>query len=469
MTTPPPLYAHQAQTLDFLSTRERTFDASDPGTGKTRSAIEAFAARHAATGSTLKALVIAPKSLLRAAWQDDFTRFAPRIKTVVAPATAREKAFKQDADVYITNVDAAVWLAKQPAAFWKKFAGGMLIVDESTAFKHHTSARSKALNKVKSHFRYRHLMTGTPNSNSITDLWHQIFLLDDGERLGTSFYSFRNSVCDPKQVGPAASMVKWVDRDGVQDTVGYLIRDLTVRHKFENCIDIPAHAISTINYYLSPTQLNAYKEMEKDAITQALDGKLINAINGAAVTTKLLQIASGSVYAEDHSAAAIDPGRYELVADLVEEREHSVVFFLWSHQRDALIKVFESRGITFALIDGTVSDSARSDIVRNYQAGFYKVLLAHPQSAGHGLTLTRGTTTIWASPTYNLEHWLQGNRRIYRAGQTQRTETILITAPETIETKVAAVLQSKDEKQMDLLNLLEIPDAALRNDCLQEG
>jgi len=132
-----------------------------------------------------------------------------------------------------------------------------------------------------------------------------------------------------------------------------------------------------------------------------------------------------------------------------------VVFFNWVHQRDLLIEEFEKRGITFTLIDGTTNDNERAESVRMFQAGFYKVLLAHPASAAHGLTLTKGTATIWTSPTYNLEHFIQGNRRIYRAGQTQKTETIMVLAPGTIEDKVFAKLQEKDVRQSSMLSLLQ--------------
>ena len=174
--------------------------------------------------------------------------------------------------------------------------------------------------------------------------------------------------------------------------------------------------------------------------------------------TKLLQIASGASYfdgLEGDDYASIDTSRYELVADLVDQRDHSVVFFNWTHQRDELVKEFKKRGITFAVIDGGTSDKARKDAVDMFQAGFYRVLLAHPQSAAHGLTLTKGTATIWASPTYNLEHFLQGNRRIYRAGQTEKTETIVIIAPGTVEDKVFNKLQEKDARQGSMLEFLK--------------
>lgn len=461
----PPLFKHQILSVKFMDTRERVLDSSDPGTGKTRVQIELFAARRKRGGGA--ALIIAPKSLLRSAWEDDFQKFAPGVRTIVAPADKRDKAFSEDADVYITNTDAAKWLAEQPAKFFKRF--DTLIIDELSNFKHRTSQRSKAINKIKKHFKYRYGLTGTPNANSITDIWHQVFILDDGRRLGTSFVQFRNAVCQPQQIGPMPNMVKWEDKPGAELAVGHLLADMVVRHKFEECIDIPANHLYSVPYHMSPKQAKAYQQMEKAAIAMLDSGRVVSAVNAAGVMTKLLQIASGASYSDEgtgntnlQAAAAdalgytpIDSGRYELVGDLVEQRQHSVVFFNWTHQRDLLIKEFEQRGITYVVIDGNTTDKARKEAVDHFQAGFYRVLLAHPQSAAHGLTLTKGTATIWASPTYNLEHFLQGNRRIYRAGQTQKTETIVVLAPGTVEDKVFQKLKDKDVRQTSMLELLK--------------
>ena len=438
----------------FLYLRRNGRPFATGNTGKTRVQIELFAVRRKRGGG--KALVIAPKSLLRSAWQDDFKKFAPEIKTVVCTADKRDQYFAQEADVYITNTDAVRWLAQQPAGFFKRF--DTLIIDELSSFKHHTSQRSKAINKIKKHFKYRYGLTGTPNSNSITDIWHQIFILDDGQRLGKSFYQFRNAVCQPRQVGPQPNMLQWEDKPGAELAVGQLLADMVVRHKFEECVDIPANHTYSVPYHMSPKQMKAYQQMEKAAITQLANGSIVSAVNAAGVMAKLLQIASGASYTDGlkgEDYALIDDGRYELVGDLVEQRDHSVVFFNWAHQRDLLIKEFEKRGITYAVIDGKTSDKARKEAVDHFQAGFYRALLAHPQSAAHGLTLTKGTATIWASPTYNLEHFLQGNRRIYRAGQTQKTETIVVLAPGTVEDKVFQKLQEKNVRQGNMLNLLK--------------
>ena len=441
---------HQAASLKIMEKTPLVFDMSDPGTGKTGVQIWAFAKRRKKAGGC--ALVIAPKSLLRSAWEDDFHKFAPQITCSVAYADNRDKAFAADADVYITNIDAVVWLLKQKPSFFKKF--DTLIIDEVSAFKHHTSARSKALNKVKKYFNYRSVMSGTPNSNTICDIWNPVQILDNGKRLGTAFYAFRASVCAPEQVGPQPNMVKWHDKDGAEEVIYGLVSDISIRHKFEDCIDIPATHNYTMTYHLSSKQKKSYLEMEKTQV-MSLKGANVTAINAAAVTTKLLQIASGAVYEHSDQYHTVDTGRYELVLDLVQDRKHPLVFFLWKHQRDELVKLAEKRGLTYCVLDGSASDSERTAMVKHYQAGFYDVMFAHPKSAAHGLTLTRGSTTIWASPTYDLEHFSQGNKRQARAGQTDKTEIITILAEGTIEEKVYKRLMEKDAKMTNLLSLFQ--------------
>lgn len=451
MAKAPPPYKHQIASVKAFLNMPRGIDASDPGTSKTRVAIDLFSIRRKNGGKC--GLVVAPKSLLRSVWEDDFRKFAPHIKVSVCPADKRAEGFAADADIYVTNTDAAKWLAAQKPKFFAKF--DTLFIDELSNFKHHTSQRSRSMNKVKKHFIYRYGLTGTPNANTIADIWHQVFIIDDGRRLGTSFFHFRRQVCDPEQVGPQPHMLKWVDKPGAEQAVAHLLGDIVVRHKFEECLDIPANHMYDRVYHMTPGQAKAYIAMERSGAALLKQGA-ITTTNAAGVATKLLQIASGASYTgvagEDYVPIANE--RYELVADLVEQRAHTVVFFNWSHQRDELIKEFTARGITYAVIDGTTSDKNRKSAVDMFQAGFYRVLLAQPQSAAHGLTLTKGTATIWASPTYNLELFLQGNRRIYRAGQTQRTETIVIIAAGTIEEAVFARLMDKNKKQLSMLDLL---------------
>jgi len=447
---------HQVVSLAHNTKSDIVLDLSDPGTGKTFVRIMAFAKRRAKGSGCM--LVVAPRSLLRSVWKNDIAKFAPHLKVSVADAANRVEAFAEDADIYITNIDASKWLVAQKPAFFKRF--DEFVVDESTGFKHHTSQRSKAIAKITKYFKYRCCMTGTPTSNSITDIWHQVQLLDDGKRLGFSFYKFRDAVCTPKQIGRRAEMVRWEDKEGAEEAVYGLLSDIVVRHKFEDCVDIPANHKYSIPYDLTAKQLKAYLELE---MTQMLNlGKsTMTAINAAAVRTKLLQIASGAVYDGSGGYQIVDRARYELILDLVQQRKHSLVIFQWKHQRDLLIEEAEKRGITFALLDGSSSDRERDEIVRGYQAGVYQTIFGHPKTIAHGYTLTKGTATIWAGPTDDLEHFKQGSKRQHRIGQTEKTETIVIVAKGTFDEKVYDNMLGKDARMTNLLDLFtEVPVAA---------
>jgi len=447
----PPLFVNQRASIEFEEKHERVCDFSDPGTGKTRSRLEAYAKRRAKGAKRL--LVVSPKSLLHSAWAADCRRYTPWLTTSCAYADNREKAFAKRADIYITNHDATKWLSRQPPSFFEQFTD--LVIDESGAFKHHTSGRSKALAKIKKYFARRVVQNGTPNPNTVCDVWNQVNIVDDGSRLGKSFYAFRSAMCKPEQVGPAANHLKWHDRDDAEEIVAELLGDITIRVALRDCTDIPENHKFVVPFEMKAAHHRKYLEMEQLAVTQVKSGAVISAINAAAVVTKLLQIASGAVYDSDKNYHLVDTARYELVAELAEERKHVVVFFNWRHQRDFLVKELAKRNLTFALIDGSVSRRKRLEVVDAYQAGMYRVLLAHPQSAAHGLTLTKGTRTIWASPTYNLEHWLQANHRIDRAGQTEKTETVNVLAEGTIEEHVYSVLNKKGARLHKMLDYLK--------------
>jgi SNF2 family DNA or RNA helicase len=446
------LMAHQKRSVKFLDSNDKVFDMSDPGTGKTIVQITDVQATN--KKAKHKTLIFAPKSLLRSAWDNDFSKAAPTMTRSIATAANRAKALAVDSDVYITNHDAAVQLAKMPASFWKKFAGGTLIIDESSAFKHRTSSRSKAMAKISRNFKRVRLMSGTPSTNTICDLWHQVFILDQGKRLGTSFFNFRSAVCTPTQIGPQPQMVEWRDKPNSSAVVSALISDITIRNKFEDCVDIPPNHQYSMPFHLNSKHFKSYKELENTSILE-LNNEKTTAVNGAVLYTKLLQASSGAIYNDAGAYTLIDYDRYNLVIDLVSERTHSIVFFNWQHQRDKLVEIADLRGLKYAVIDGQVSSKERERIVEDYQKGFYDVLFAHPQSAGHGLTLTKGVATIFASPTHNLEHYLQALKRIHRIGQTEKTETICIVAPGTIEEDVYANMLAKDARMTDLLTLLK--------------
>jgi SNF2 family DNA or RNA helicase len=441
--------AHQAISLKHNEKTPIVYDASDAGTGKTAVRIWRFAKRRAKGGGCM--LVLGIRSTLRSVWVADFKKFAPHLAVAVAPAEKREAAFASKADVYITNHDATKWLAKQKPEFFKRF--DEITIDEAPAFKHYSSARSRAILKIMKHFKYRNAMSATPNTNSIVDIWHQVLLLDGGKRLGNLYHPFRQSVASPVQVGNSTKMVEWTDKDGAEEAVFSLLTDIVIRHKLDDCADIPENHQYPIFYEMSDAQKRAYLDME---LARILDvGTTITAINAAAVATKLLQVASGAVYTGGGKYHIIDTSRYELVMDLAESRHHPLVLFMWKHQRDLLVIEAEKRGLTFAVFDGDTSDKERLAIIERYQAGVYDVLLAQADTIGHGQTLTSGTSTIWASPTHDLETFIQASSRQRRIGQTRKTETVVVIAEDTVDEWAYENMLNKGVGMTSLLELFE--------------
>jgi SNF2 family DNA or RNA helicase len=444
--------AHQKESLAHDKRNPVLFDMSDPGTGKTAVRVWSFATRRRARGACL--LVLAPRSLLRTAWGNDFARFAPDMKVVVATAANRKQALAETADVYVVNHDAVKELVKQPKAWFDKF--DEFVVDECTAYKHHTSQRSKAIAKISkmSMFKFRRLLSATPTSNGICDMWHQIYLLDGGKRLGPSFYAFRETVCTPRQVGASKHAIQWTDKPGAEEAVFNELSDIVIRHKFEDCVDIPPTHFYSVDYTLEPKQRKTYDELERAQLL-FLAGTKVTAINAAAVATKLLQVASGAVYDGTGKYVVVDRGRYEALIDMAKVRKHPLLLFFWQHQRDMLVEEAEKANLKFCVFDGELNDNERATMIYDYQSSKYDLMLGHPKTVAHGLTLTAGTSVIWPGPTYNLEWWKQANKRQARIGQKAKTEVVTMIAPNTIEQKVYDMCMGKEGRMSNLLDLFE--------------
>jgi SNF2 family DNA or RNA helicase len=443
-------WPHQQLTALACAQTATVFDMSDPGTGKTAAHLQAFTMRRAA-GEATRLLVVCPKTLMRSAWGDEIDRYFPQLSYAIADAGNREAAFKFNTDVVIVNVDGVKDLAKKPALL-KGFSD--LIVDEATAYKHASSQRSKAMKRLSGMFINKYLLTGTPNANSVTELWHPMLLLDGGKRLGPSFYQFRNAVQVAEQVGPMPNMVKWHDKPEALEAVFSLIRDVTIRHSFEAVMShVPANHVSRYDFDLKPTLMKQYKALEASCVLALKDGTC-TAVHAAALRTKLLQMASGAVYTEEGKYSVLDTQRYELGADLIEQYEHSIVFFNWTHQRNQMEEMLKKRDISFAVIDGSVPQKARDQIVSDFQAGRYKTILLHPQTGAHGLTLTRGEACILLSPIYEADLLKQAIHRIYRGAQDKVTNTILIQARNTVEDLVYERRHAKTQNMNDFLGLV---------------
>jgi SNF2 family DNA or RNA helicase len=444
-----PPFEHQKKTSEFLVDHEHAIVTSDPGTGKTRSVADAY--------SQVKAdgrmLVLAPLSILEVSWADDLRKFQPNLTFGLSVAGDRETAFKSGCDIVIINHDGVKWITDQLKKNPKFLAGfDTLCIDEFTAFKNKDSARSKACLALAKLFNRRWILSGTPNSNTILDVWHPTLICDGGVRLGTRFYSFRQNVCTSRHNGFG---MEWKDKADATDIVAAALNDISIRYALEECITMPERVLTTRRVKLAPKVRAMYKSLMDDAVIYANQQVALNVVHASAKIKKILQLCTGAVYDSAGEVLDIHGDRYQYIMDLVAERKHSLVAFNWTHERDAMVKLAETMGITYGVIDGSVSATKRAEVVNAMQRGELQVIFAHPQSAGHGLTLTRATTTIWASPTYNAEHYKQFNGRTYRAGQRQRTEIIHIAAEDTLEEVVYDKLTTKMERMEDLLMTLK--------------
>ena len=253
----------------------------------------------------------------------------------------------------------------------------------------------------------------------------------------------------------------FTDKEGANDHVSLQLSDITTRVTLNDVAELPDTTYRTVLVDL-PSKLRAQYEFLKKQSIMALDsGEVVTAIHAGSRMQKLLQVLSGALYDEYGEAKNVHVDRYALVLDLAEEADHSLVAFNWTHQREGLVAEAKKRKITYEIIDGSVPASRRSGIVERFQAGLIQTLFVHPQSAGHGLTLTRANRIIWASPNYRADLYEQLNHRIIRTGQVRKTEIIHIAAANSVEETVYEKLMGKQVRMLDLLNTLkELAQAA---------
>lgn len=449
-------YCFTTETSFWLARRNGRIFATG-NTGKTI-AHAAIAEGFLANGGS-RLLVVSPKILVRSAWLEELEANFPdlTVSLAEAPADNRKEAFDSKSDVVLINVDGLKWLAGENPKWLKNRLGAkpMLIVDESHTLKNPTAQRTKAALKISPLFKKRHVMSGTMAPNSVVELWSQLKVVDDGARLGKRYTAFRNLMQTPVHKG---MFVEWQDKPDSQQVVYGLISDITIRHSFEEVMKhVPDMQQHVVWYDLPKKHKDVYKQLEKDAFI-AVKSKTITAVNAASLANKLLQCASGAVYndpdREDRSWSIVDSGRYELITELVDSRPHSIVFFLWKHQKYELEKLLSAKKISYAVLDGDVKgDAKRQDIVTKFQNGEFRTLLMHPETGAYGLTLTKATSVIYASPVYEAKAKLQGDARIRRGVQDQATESIVVLAKGTRDIQAYEVFSGK-KSRLDALNEL---------------
>lgn len=268
-----------------------------PGLGKTSITLSAINILRYYRWSVCKALVVAPKKVAEGTWSKEANKWDHlqhlRVVTVLGSATKRIKALNTPADVYVINRENIPWLVDYYKQAWPF---DMVVLDESTSFKSSKSKRFKALKLVRRFMRKVVLLTGTPSSKGIEDLWAQIYLLDEGARLGKTITQYRQMYFDCNTHG--GHFTEYKAKDGAEAAVLNAISDICISMKAEDYLELPACIDHEIPVVLDDKALKAYNQFERDLLLE-VNEEVITANTAGVLTGKLLQFCAGAIYDND--------------------------------------------------------------------------------------------------------------------------------------------------------------------------
>jgi len=435
--------SHQRETAAFLTMHRKAFCFSDPGTGKTASAIWAadFLMKQ---GLVRRVLVVCPVSIMDAAWRNDLFTFAMhrRVDVAYGSAAKRRKVIESDAEFVIINFDGVKVMADDIAA------GGfdLIVVDEASSYQNAQTARWKTLNKLVGPDTWLWMMTGTPAAQG-PDYAYGLAKLVNPNSVPRHFGAFRDMVMYK------ITQFKWAAKDTAPETVHRVLQP-AVRHSKEECLDLPDLVYVSRMVEMTPQQKKFYERMRKDLLLQAA-GENVTAGTAAVAMTKLLQISSGSVYTDDQNALVFDiSSRYRVLMEVLAETSSKVLVFVpFRNSIEHLSEKLRADKVSCEVIDGGVPAGQRTDIFNAFQnQPDPRVLIIQPQAAAHGVTLTAAATVVWWGPTASLEIYEQANARIHRKGQTKKC-TIVQLVGSPVEQRVYKMLDDKIDLHRQVIDL----------------
>lgn len=381
-----------------------------PGLGKTSITLAAINILKRFRWSISKVLVIAPKKTAEGTWSKEQAKWDHlkdlRVVTVLGTAKKRIRALNTPADVYVTNRDNTAWLVNYYAQAWPF---DMVVLDESTSFKNGQTKRFKALKLIRPFCKKIVLLTGTPAPKGTEDLWAQIYLLDEGQRLGKNITAFRTRYFDANTHG--GHFTKYEEKPDAEAAVLRAISDICVTMKAEDYLTLPECIEHEIPVVLDDKSRQEYRQFEKDLLLN-LDEETITAGTAGVLTGKLLQFCSGAVYNEDGKAVHIHDCKLEAYMELLESLhgEPCITFYGFQHDRDRILEALSHSKLKVRVYKDTEDEDAWND-------GKIDVLLAHPASCAYGLNLQAGGRhIIWFTPNWSFELNDQGKCRLWRQG-----------------------------------------------------
>lgn len=428
--------AHQVETAAFLTLHRRAFVFSEPGTGKTLSAL--WAADYLMQrGEVRRVLILCPLSIMQSAWMGDISNSIIHRSAIVAhhpQASRRIEMIQQNYEIVITNYEGLNLIADEVNANGKF---DLVIVDEANAYKTATTRRWKALASIIKPNTFLWMMTGTPASQSPVDAYGLAKLVNpDG--VPKFFTAWRDKVMNK------VTMFKWAPKADAKDTVHEALQP-AIRFTKEQCLDLPPVVTTTREVPLTPQQAKYYNLLKERMVVQAA-GETISAVNAAAGVSKLLQISCGAAYTDDKEVVEFDAApRLGVLEEILEETDRKVLIFaLFRSSIDSIHTHLLKKGIAAECIHGGVTASKRADIIRRFQdTPDPRVLVMQPQATAHGITLTAADTVVFYGPLMSVEQYIQCIARADRKGQNSGKVTVIHIEGSPIEKKMFKALGSK--------------------------
>lgn len=443
-------HAYQQHCIDEVLKKPAVGLYLDMGLGKTIITLTALRELKYGRFAANKILVIAPKKVAEATWQREAAKWdnvsSLRFSTVLGGISRRIRALNTPADIYIINRENVVWLVDYYKNTWPF---DTVVCDEFSSFKSHSAKRFKALAAVRGHISRIIGLTGTPSPNGLSDLWSQIYLLDQGERLGRYYTHFRERYFDPGRRGRDV-IYSYDPKEGAEKAILDKIGDICVSMKAADYLDLPACIVDEVPVVLDEKARKAYNELERKMILE-LPEDTIDVASAAALSNKLQQLANGAVYDEDHVYHEVHDCKLEAFAELLEGLggQHALVFYNFRHDLERLQAVLWQKRLRHRVLASAADEEA-------WNRGEVDVLLAHPASAAYGLNLQDGGHhVIWFGLNWSLELYQQANKRLHRQGQTHPVVVHHLVCLDTRDEDLAEALSRKDKVQEYVLQSLK--------------
>ena len=431
--------------IDYIEVHEVSALFLQMGLGKTVITLSAIHNLIFNSFEVKKVLIIAPIRVARDTWPDECEKWEHlkllRYSTVIGSVKERTQALKEKADIYFINRENIDWLVNKSNI---PFDFDMVVIDELSSFKSHTAKRFKALIQVRPYIKRIVGLTGTPSSNGLMDLWAPFRILDKGERLGRFISHYRQTYFNPdKRNGMIIYSYKL--KPGGEEAIYDKISDITVSMKAEDYLEMPELIMNKVPVELSVKEQATYDQLKKDMLV-TLGDKEIDAVNAAVLSGKLLQMASGNVYGEEQQSIHLHDRKLDALEDLIEGANGKplLVVYWFKHDLERIKERFEVREL-----------KSRQDF-RDWNQGDIPVAVIHPASAGHGLNLqSGGSTIVWFTLTWSLELYEQTNARLYRQGQSESVVVHHIVTKNTLDEYVLKALENKSQSQNALINAVK--------------